>query len=370
MAGLVVKPRQKNTSPPGWQMRPAIPGRLSEPSCSGPGEWLRRRRRINDAKPVLRPTRSERGGLGSAEAVPLRLPHIDRDRAERLGAAIQVRHVHAEVRQPPEQRRGWRGTTRIDVHTRGKPASSSSVIMVSTVGSSAEVRDALISQQAPDLRRIHLAQAHVSAADCGHSPGEAPSTASRPRLRPSRLPDRRPRPVPGGARSSQARTEARTDRHYARPTPQGHPRVLRRRRGRRPQDRHPEARGYPGFPAADGDGRFRLGDLIDFWPTRPGKRGPGRQRRGKGKLRGRPASWISRARGWPSAIHRGMALMSAPASMHSCAPGRPCSLRRAGRDRQLAARAVAGDRSPETDPDPDSADDRATRLAVLARLLA
>jgi len=42
-----------------------------------------------------------------------------------------------------------------------------------------------------------------------------------------------------------------------------------------------QARGYPGFPAADGDGRFRLGDLIDFWPTRPGKRGPGRQRRGQ-----------------------------------------------------------------------------------------
>jgi hypothetical protein len=33
-------------------------------------------------------------------------------------------------------------------------------------------------------------------------------------------------------------------------------------------------RGRPGFPQADGDGRYRAGDLLDYWNTRTGRRRP------------------------------------------------------------------------------------------------
>ena len=40
-----------------------------------------------------------------------------------------------------------------------------------------------------------------------------------------------------------------------------------------------QARDYPGFPAPGTDGKYRLGDLLEYWPARPGKRGKARERR-------------------------------------------------------------------------------------------
>ncbi len=40
-----------------------------------------------------------------------------------------------------------------------------------------------------------------------------------------------------------------------------------------------QARGYPGFPEPGTDGKYRLGDLLDYWPARPGKRGKARTSR-------------------------------------------------------------------------------------------
>jgi hypothetical protein len=37
-----------------------------------------------------------------------------------------------------------------------------------------------------------------------------------------------------------------------------------------------QARENPGFPKPGTDGKYRLGDLLDYWPTRPGKRGKAR----------------------------------------------------------------------------------------------
>jgi hypothetical protein len=33
-------------------------------------------------------------------------------------------------------------------------------------------------------------------------------------------------------------------------------------------------RDQPGFPAADAEGTYRSGDLVDYWNSRPGRRGP------------------------------------------------------------------------------------------------
>jgi hypothetical protein len=38
-------------------------------------------------------------------------------------------------------------------------------------------------------------------------------------------------------------------------------------------------RDRPGFPEADEDGTYRAGDLLDYWNSRPGRRGPSRGRR-------------------------------------------------------------------------------------------
>ncbi len=40
-----------------------------------------------------------------------------------------------------------------------------------------------------------------------------------------------------------------------------------------------QARDYPGFPQPGSDGKYRLGDLLQFWAARPGKRGKARASR-------------------------------------------------------------------------------------------
>jgi hypothetical protein len=35
-------------------------------------------------------------------------------------------------------------------------------------------------------------------------------------------------------------------------------------------------RDRPGFPEVDADGAYRAGDLLDYWNSRPGRRGPSR----------------------------------------------------------------------------------------------
>jgi len=37
-------------------------------------------------------------------------------------------------------------------------------------------------------------------------------------------------------------------------------------------------RDQPGFPAVDAEGTYRAADLIDYWNSRPGHRGPARRR--------------------------------------------------------------------------------------------
>jgi len=39
-------------------------------------------------------------------------------------------------------------------------------------------------------------------------------------------------------------------------------------------------RDQPGFPSADEEGSYRAGDLLDYWNSRPGRRGPARKPRG------------------------------------------------------------------------------------------
>jgi hypothetical protein len=37
-------------------------------------------------------------------------------------------------------------------------------------------------------------------------------------------------------------------------------------------------RDHPGFPRPDEQGTYRAGDLLDYWNSRPGRRGPSRRR--------------------------------------------------------------------------------------------
>jgi len=37
-------------------------------------------------------------------------------------------------------------------------------------------------------------------------------------------------------------------------------------------------RDQPGFPRPDADGSYRAGDLLSYWNSRPGRRGPARRR--------------------------------------------------------------------------------------------
>jgi hypothetical protein len=36
-------------------------------------------------------------------------------------------------------------------------------------------------------------------------------------------------------------------------------------------------RGQPGFPQPDAEGRYRAGDLLSYWNSRPGRRGQARR---------------------------------------------------------------------------------------------
>ena len=133
------------------------------------------------------------------QAVPLRLPLVDRERAVRLGQPVQVGHREAHLLQPRQQGGRRRRAAGVHVHLVVQGPGGGILGDHGQHGRrGAEVGDPLGAQQAPDLGGVDGPQADVGAARRGDGPGEAPAVAVEHRQRPQ---------VPG------AGTEAGVVRH-------------------------------------------------------------------------------------------------------------------------------------------------------------
>ena len=133
--------------------------------------------------------------LGRLEAVPLRLPFVDRERAISLGEAVEMSHREAHLAQAGQQRGRRRRPARVHVNLAIQDPGRGVFGDHGQHGRrGAEMSDPLGTQQAPDLGRIHRPQAHVRAARRGDGPGEAPAIAVEHRQGPQVL---RARPEAG-----------------------------------------------------------------------------------------------------------------------------------------------------------------------------